>query len=106
MSKKSKSSGSNPSTRNAVFWIIGLCAFISFMITGIMWMLQLIPGLTIPYLDQIKNIANLILTIAAFFAGWVWLISCKMNRKLKLVLKIMFCIFAVAAILGIFGLGI
>ena len=98
-----KNKGSNNSL---LFWIIGLCSFISFMVTGILWLVQLIPGATIPYLAQIKNVSNLILLIAAFAAGWIWLCSCKMNKKLKLVLKITFCAFAVLAAIGIFGLGV
>lgn len=103
---KSKKEGSVKRGNSLLFWIIGLCSFISFMVTGILWIVQLIPGATIPYLAQIKSVSNLILLIAAFAAGWVWLVSCRMNRKLKLVLKIMFCVFAVLAILGIFGLGV
>ena len=87
----------------SVFWIIGLCAFIALMCSGVAWLLGII-GVTAGFLGKIQMIASIILTITAVLAGWAWLSSCKFNKTLKIVLQVLFIVFAVLAILGYIGI--
>jgi len=90
---------------SGVFWVIGLCAFVALMCSGIAWLLGLI-GVTAGFLGTLKMIAGIVLTITAVISGWVWLSSCSLNKTFKTVLQVLFVIFAVLAILGYLNIGI
>lgn len=89
---------------SGIFWLIGLCAFIAFMCSGFIWLLGVMK-VQWSLLSTIKYVANLVLTFAAFLAGWIWLSSIK-NQTLRTVLQVLFVIFAVLSVCGVFGLGI
>ncbi len=89
---------------SGLFWIIGLCSFVAFMCSGFAWLLGAV-GISWGFLATLEMLAYLVLSIAAFFAGWVWLCSVKMNKTLKIVLKVLFIIFAVLSICGVIGLS-
>lgn len=90
---------------SGIFWIIGLCAFVAFMCSGLVWFLELIK-VSWAFLSTIKSYANLILMISAFIAGWLWLSTSIKNKNVRLVLQIIFIIFLVLSLCGHFGLGI
>ncbi|MGM9970440.1 MAG: hypothetical protein ACI35S_08610 [Anaeroplasma sp.] len=85
---------------NGLFWLIGLCAFVAFMLSGIIWLIGLI-GISWSLLSTLESVANIVLIVCTFLAGWVWLSSVKVNKKFKLVLQILFIIFAVLSICGV-----
>lgn len=84
---------------SSVFWVVGLCAFVALFCSGLSWIIGLFNG-SLPILNTLKNIAGIILTVTAVVAGWLWVSSTKMNKTLKLVLQILFIVFAVLAICG------
>jgi hypothetical protein len=91
MAKKSK--------KLDLFWIVGLCAFVALMCSGISWLLGFIQiGSTI--VNTLKMVASIILSVVSLLCGWYWLSTSKMNKKLKLVLQILFVVFAVLSIIG------
>ena len=45
-------------------------------------------------------VATIILSVVSLLCGWVWLTNAKMNKNLKLVLQILFLVFAVLSIVG------
>lgn len=90
---------------SGLFWIIGLCAFTAFMCSGFIWVFDLVK-INWALLGTIKKVANTVLIVSAFLAGWVWLSSIKLNKTFKLVLQIIFVIFAVLSICGVLAIGI
>ncbi len=90
---------------SSLLWIIGLFAFISLMVSGTIWIFNVCHA-SWAVLGKIKMVSDLILIVAAVFAGWLWLIDTKMNKTLKLVLQVLFVIFAILAICGVFGIGL
>lgn len=90
---------------SGVFWVIGLCAFLAFMSSGLIWILD-ICGVSWHLLPRIKQISGLILNISAFLAGWLWVSSSIKNKNVRLVFQIIFVVFFILAICGVFGLGI
>lgn len=89
----------------SIFWIVGLCAYVAFMCSGIIWLLG-VCEIQWSLFPTLKQAANLILTIAAFGSGWIWLCSMLKNKNVRLVLQIIFIIFGVLAVLGVFSIGI
>lgn len=87
-----------------VFWIIGLCAFVALMCSGLSWVIGLFDG-SLPFLAKLEQIAGIILTVTALITGWLWLSSCKINKTFKLILQILFIIFAVLAVCGYIGVS-
>ncbi len=90
---------------SGVFWVVGLCAFVALFCSGLSWLLGVF-GATWSFLGTLRNIANIILTVTAVIAGWLWLSSTKMNKTLKIVLQVFFVIFAILAICGYMNIGI
>ncbi len=84
---------------NIIFWIMGLCAFVALMCNGLVWALGLIDAQW-GFLSKISTVAGIILTFAAVIAGWIWISSAKFPKILKLVLEVLFIVFAVLAIFG------
>jgi hypothetical protein len=82
-----------------LFWLVGLCAFVALMCSGVSWLLSLINA-TLPLIGTLRFVANIILSVVSLLCGWVWLASSKMNKKLKLVLQILFLVFAILSIVG------
>lgn len=87
---------------SGLFVIIGFCAFIALMASGIIWILSLF-GISGGILGTIGYIAHIILIVIACFSGWLWISSAKMNHTLKVVLEVLFIIFAIMAICGVCG---
>lgn len=87
---------------NGLFVIIGFCAFVALMASGLVWILGQV-GVNGGFIGVIGQVASIILTVIACFSGWLWLSSAKMNKTLKIVLEVFFIIFAVMAICGICG---
>ena len=87
-----------------LFWLIGLCAFVALMCSGVAWLLG-IAGITGGILSLLSQIAGIIITVCALFAGWVWLRGCSLGRVFKLILQILFIVFAVMAIFGHLGIS-
>lgn len=83
-----------------IYWIVGLCAFVALMLSGTIWLLNLIE-VSWGFLGTLEYITHLVLVIAVFLSGWVWLSGTSMNKTLKIVLQVLFIIFAVLAIAGI-----
>lgn len=90
---------------SGIFWIVGLCAFVALMCSGFVWLLGLI-GVSWGFLGTLQMLANIVLTVTAVIAGWLWISSCGFNKTLRLVLQILFIIFAVLAICGHIGIGL
>ncbi len=88
---------------NGLFWIIGLCAFVSLMLAGIIWFSGVCGG-NFPALSKIKMVSDLVLIVCAIVAGYLWLSDTKMNKTLKIVLTVLFIIFAILAVCGVIGL--
>lgn len=82
-----------------LFWIVGLCAFVALMCSGISWLLGLIQ-IGSNLVNTLKMVANIILSVVSLLCGWTWLASSKMNKKLKLVLEVLFVVFAILSIIG------
>ena len=87
---------------SGLFVIVGFCAFVALMASGLVWVLSLF-GVSGGVIATLGNIASIIITIIACFSGWLWLSSAKMNRTLKIVLEVLFVVFAIMAICGICG---
>ena len=87
-----------------LFWLIGLCAFVSLMLAGIIWFIGVCGGGSWPPLNKIKMISDLVLIVCAVVAGWLWLSDTKMNKTLKIVLIVLFVIFAILAVCGVIGI--
>ncbi len=87
--------------KGGLMWFVGLLAFVALVAAGLAWCLHWIPGdaLTGP-LNTIKWISCVILTVIALVFGWIWLSSVKLGKTFKLVLQILFLIFAILAIVG------
>lgn len=88
-----------------VFWIMGLCAFVALMCNGFVWLLSLIDA-SWSFLGTVSNVAGIVLTVSAVIAGWLWISSCRMNKTIKLVLQILFIVFAVLAVCGYLSIGL
>ena len=82
-----------------LFWIVGLCAFVALMCSGISWLLGLVE-IGSNLVNTLKMVANIILSVVSLLCGWTWLASSKMNKKLKLVLEVLFIVFAILSIMG------
>ena len=82
---------------SALFFIIGLCAFVSFMCSGTIWLFDLLK-ISWAFLSTLRLVANTVLIVSAFVAGFVWLSSLKINKTFKIVLQVIFIIFAVLTI--------
>lgn len=86
------------------FAVMGFCAFIALMSSGLIWILQLVH-VSWGFLGTVRDIAHIILYVIAAISGWLWISSTKLNRTLKLVLEILFVVFAAMAIMGTCGVG-
>lgn len=82
--------------------ILGFFAFIALMCGGFYWFFNIID-VHFGFLNTIHYICSIILTVIALVCGWLWLNSTKMNKTLKIVLEVLFVIFAVLAICGYVG---
>ena len=82
-----------------LFWIVGLCAFVALMCSGVSWVLGFL-NLASGIVGTLKMVATIILSVVSLLCGWVWLTNAKMNKNLKLVLQILFLVFAVLSIVG------
>jgi hypothetical protein len=82
-----------------LFWIVGLCAFVALMCSGVSWILGLV-NIGSALVGTLKSVATIILSVVSLLCGWTWLSSSNMNKKLKLVLQVLFLVFAVLSIMG------
>ena len=82
--------------------VVGFLAFIALMASGFTFILHLF-GLSGGIFGLIGGIANMILSIIALAAGWLWLEDAKMSKKAKTVLRVLFIVFAILALLGNVG---
>ena len=89
--------------KSGLFWLIGLCAFVSLMLAGIIWFIGLCGGHW-SALGKIKMVSDLILIVCAVVAGYLWLSDTKMNKTLKIVLIVLFILFAILAVCGVIGI--
>lgn len=85
--------------KGGLIWFVGLLAFIALFAAGLAWCLHWIPQIAGP-LNTVKMVASIILTVIALVFGWIWLSETKINKTAKLVLQILFVIFAALAIIG------
>lgn len=85
--------------KGGLMWFVGLLAFVALFAAGLAWCLHFIQPIANP-LSYVKMVACIILTVIALVFGWMWLSSVKMNKTFKLVLQILFVVFAVLAIIG------
>ncbi len=89
----------NKSSKYSLLWIVGLCAFVSLMCKGVIWVLGLL-SISFSLLSTLGNVASIILYVVALGTGWIWISGTKMNKRLKLVLEVLFLIFAIMCICG------
>ena len=82
-----------------LFWIVGLCSFIALMCSGASWLLSFL-NLASGIIGTLQSVATIILSVVSLLCGWTWLSNTKMNKNLKLVLQILFLVFAVLSIMG------
>lgn len=93
----SKNGGS--STKVTLFWVVGLVAFISLMLGGTIFLLNL-AKISDGVLNTLSSICHIFLFICAGVAGFVWLLNVKWNKTVKVVFMVLFIIFFVLAIVG------
>ena len=79
--------------------LLGCIAFIALMCGGFYWFFRQID-VSFGFLNTIKYVCSIILTVIAVICGWMWLSNTKMNKTLKIVLMVFFVIFAVLAVCG------
>lgn len=94
----SKNGGS--STKVTLFWVVGLVAFISLMLGGTIFLLNL-AKISDGVLNTLSSICHIFLFICAGVAGFVWLLNVKWNKTVKVVFMVLFIIFFVLAIVGV-----
>lgn len=92
-----KSSGS---TKVTLFWIVGFVAFISLMLGGTIFFLNL-AHISGGILSTLQNVCHIFLIVCAGIAGFIWLSNVKWNKTVKVVFMVLFIIFAVLAIVGV-----
>ena len=87
------------------YWVVGFCAFLALMCSGVAWILGLchIPA---ELLKNIRWIAKIVLSVCAFLAGWVWLITSVKPGTFRIVLQVLFVIFAILAFFDVFQVGL
>ena len=93
----SKNGGS--STKVTLFWVVGLVAFVSLMLGGTIFLLNL-AKISDGVLNTLSSICHIFLFICAGVAGFVWLLNVKWNKTVKVVFMVLFIIFFVLAIVG------
>ncbi len=79
--------------------IVGFCAFLALMCGGFYWLLS-ICQVQWNFLQTIKWVCSIILTVIAVICGWIWINSTKINKTAKIVIDVFFVIFAVLAVIG------
>ncbi len=94
MAKASKS------TTISLFWIVGLVAFISLMLGGTIFFLQL-ANISGGILNTLQSICHIFLIVCAAIAGFIWLTNVRWNKTVKVVFMVLFIIFAVLALVGV-----
>ena len=94
----SKNGGS--STKVTLFWVVGLVAFVSLMLGGTIFLLNL-AKISDGVLNTLSSICHIFLFICAGVAGFVWLLNVKWNKTVKVVFMVLFIIFFVLAIVGV-----
>jgi len=92
-----KNSGS---TKITLFWVVGLVAFVSLMLGGTIFLLNLC-GVDGGVLNKLNHICHIFLFICAGIAGFIWLDNVKWNKTVKIVFMVLFIIFFVLAIVGV-----
>ena len=91
---------SSNSTRITLFWVVGLVAFVSLMLGGTIFLLNLC-GVTGGVLNTLNHICHIFLFVCAGVAGFIWLDNVKWNKTVKIVFMVLFIIFFVLAIVGV-----
>ncbi len=89
----------NSKNKFSLLWIVGLCSFVALMCNGVIWLLGLL-GITFSLLATLSSVASIVLYIAALLAGWTWLSSTGLKKTPKLILQILFLVFAIMCICG------
>lgn len=84
---------------DSVLWVIGLCSFVALFCSGCAWLLGLI-NISGGILNTLKSLAGIVLTIVACICGWLWLSSTSISHTPKVILQILFVIFAILAVCG------
>jgi hypothetical protein len=79
---------------------MGFCAFVALMCSGFAWLLG-VCGVTWGFLGTLSWLANIGLSVCAFLAGWVWICSSVKPGTFRIVLQVLFVIFAILAIFGV-----
>ena len=91
-------------TKKTLFYIVGLCAFVALICAGTNWIFHL-AGLHSEIVSFIGHLASIALIVCAFIAGLVWIMNVKWNKTVRIVFTVLFIVFGVLAILGVFGIG-
>lgn len=89
---------------DTLFWLIGLLAFLAVILGGTVWILNL-AHITDGITPILKYLVDIALFICAVVAGFIWVNSTKWNKTVKIVFEVLFIVFAVLAILGVFHVG-
>lgn len=82
------------------YWVMGFCAFVALMASGFAWLLGVI-GVSWGFLETLQWLASLVMSVCVFLAGWVWLCTSVKPGTFRIVLQVLFVIFAVLAVFGV-----
>ena len=85
------------------YWVMGFCAFVALMCSGFGWLLNDVLKLGWGFLGTIQWIADLGLALCAFLAGWVWICTSTKPGTFRIVLQVLFVIFAILAVFHVIG---
>lgn len=89
-----------------LIWLVGLFGFVSFAVSGTIYILGLIKQGAGTLTTTLGYIANIGLLICTFIAAMMWISSLKVGKTFRLVLRIILIVFGVLAFLGVIGLGL
>lgn len=89
--------------KGSLAWWVGFLAFVILFAAGIAWCFHWIPAVGNVF-NNIKMVAAIVLTVIALVFGWTWLRMSVKNKKVLLVLSILFIVFTVLVILGFVGI--
>lgn len=90
---------------DTLFWLIGLLAFAAVILGGTLWILNLAHADFGGFVGMLEKLVSLALFVCAVIAGFIWVSSTKWNKTVKIVFEVLFIVFAILAILGVFHVG-
>lgn len=90
---------------DTLFWLIGLLAFLAVLLGGTVWILNLAHADLGGLASTLNQLVSLALFICAVIAGFIWVSSTKWNKTVKIVFEVLFIVFAILAVLGVFHVG-